>query len=132
MLRWLDVAIAAEQETPADFLSQMKARLDNPEAATELLRTRMRTASPGLSTYHAHWLVWFGDHDAALEALRTGLQPGARYALLWAMWDPGLSEVRKLPGFKQLVRDAGLVDYWRRYGWGDYCKPITGDDFECH
>ena len=19
-----------------------------------------------------------------------------------------------------------------QYGWGDYCKPTTGDDFECH
>ena len=58
--------------------------------------------------------------------------PGYRYAALWWIWDPGLSGVRKLPGFKQLMREAGLVDYWRKYGWGDYCKPTTGDDFECH
>jgi hypothetical protein len=30
------------------------------------------------------------------------------------------------------MRDAGLVDYRRKYGWRDYCKPTTGDDFQRH
>lgn len=131
LLRWLDVAIAAEQKTGGDFYSRLKTLLDKPEAALAFLRARV-SKHPASAAYRAHWFAWFGDYDTALEALRSGLEPGARYALLWAMWDPGLAEVRKLPGFKQLVRDAGLVDYWRKYGWGDYCKPIEGsDDFQC-
>jgi hypothetical protein len=39
--------------------------------------------------------------------------------------------VRKLPGFKELVRREGLVDYWRVNGWPDRCQPTTADDFEC-
>jgi hypothetical protein len=80
----------------------------------------------------SQWFAWLGDNEAALELLREDMQqPAVRYGVLWAIWEPGLSGVRKLPGFKQIVRDAGLVDYWRKYGWGDYCKPTTDDDFTC-
>ncbi len=41
--------------------------------------------------------------------------------------------LRADPRFKEIVRDVGLVDYWRASGnWGDYCKPVGNDDFECH
>ena len=49
----------------------------------------------------------------------------------WVYWTPLTAEVRRLPGFKDLVRDAGFVDYWREFGWGDYCRPVGDDDFEC-
>jgi len=29
------------------------------------------------------------------------------------------------------VRELGLVDYWRNFGWPDFCQPSSGDDFEC-
>jgi hypothetical protein len=43
-----------------------------------------------------------------------------------------MSDVRNMPGFKKFVRDMGLVDYWREYGWADLCKQVGQDDFECH
>lgn len=34
--------------------------------------------------------------------------------------------------FKDILRDLGLVDYWRSTGnWGDFCKPVGAEDFEC-
>ena len=30
--------------------------------------------------------------------------------------------------FKEIVRDMGLVDYWREFGWNDYCRPVGEDD----
>lgn len=42
-----------------------------------------------------------------------------------------MREARKLPEFRQLVRELGLLDYWREYGWGDFCKPVGDNDFEC-
>ena len=43
-----------------------------------------------------------------------------------------LSDVRRLPGFKDLARKLGLVDYWRKSGtWGDFCRPVGDEDFEC-
>ena len=41
--------------------------------------------------------------------------------------------LRTDPRFKVIVRDLGLVDYWRASDkWGDFCKPSGKDDFECH
>jgi len=39
--------------------------------------------------------------------------------------------MRKLPGFKKIVIDLGLVEYWRVYGWSDFCHPLAHDDFTC-
>ena len=34
--------------------------------------------------------------------------------------------------FHQQIVQAGLVDYWRESGkWGDMCRPLGEDDFEC-
>jgi len=45
-------------------------------------------------------------------------------------WWPMPAAVRRTERFKKLVRDAGLVDYWRAHGWPDLCRPV-GDDFAC-
>jgi hypothetical protein len=48
------------------------------------------------------------------------------------MWHGFYSDMRRLAGFKELARNAGLVDYWRTTGqWGDFCTPAIDDDFEC-
>jgi len=40
--------------------------------------------------------------------------------------------MRRLPGFKDLVSKLGLVDYWRSSGnWGEFCRLVGADDFEC-
>jgi hypothetical protein len=51
----------------------------------------------------------------------------------WVLWLPLFSEVRREPGFKDLVVDLGLVDYWHAYGWPSQCRLQngSGDDFEC-
>jgi len=41
-----------------------------------------------------------------------------------------MSEVRQLPGFKELVTDLNLVAYWRASEWADVCRPSGDDDFE--
>jgi hypothetical protein len=33
--------------------------------------------------------------------------------------------------FKDLVQKLGLVDYWRTYGWPDFCHPSSCEDFVC-
>jgi len=40
-------------------------------------------------------------------------------------------DVRKLPAFKAVVRELGLVDYWRAFAWSDFCRPLAGEDFVC-
>jgi len=135
LLPWLDKAIEFEKSYGGDFNARMKSLLDEPDKALALLGDLAieRRERVGGGYDLAPWFAWFGDDAAALDALRAGLQQaGWRYAILWAIWEPGLAGVRKLPGFKQLMHDVGLVDYWRKYGWSEFCKPATGDDFECH
>ena len=61
--------------------------------------------------------------EDALEVLRSP-RFGAPAALATVdIWGPVFRDMRKLPAFKDFVRDIGLVDYWREFGWGEFCKP---------
>jgi hypothetical protein len=75
---------------------------------------------------------YFDDTDLALEALRRGYVDLAG-TNVGMMWSPYRNPVRADPRFKEILRDIGLVDYFRTSGnWADYCSPIPGgDDFEC-
>jgi hypothetical protein len=41
-----------------------------------------------------------------------------------------MAQFRADPRFQQLVRDSGLLDYWRSVGWPDLCRP-AGDGVVC-
>lgn len=76
------------------------------------------------------WASYFGDRELTLKAI---LKSSDERVLFTAMiWRPIHREMRSLPGFKDLVRDHGQVDYWRSTGrLGDFCKPTGEDDYEC-
>jgi hypothetical protein len=50
---------------------------------------------------------------------------------LQSVWVPGESAIRKTERFKALMREFGLVDYWRERGWPDLCQPVGAGDFVC-
>jgi len=123
--------------TPPDAAGQRQvtdellAHLDDPVAARAELRRIAAAPSPPdyvRSVLITHWAAYFGDTELALEEL-GGIAHGAVDEGL--LWRPVLRDVRKLPGFKDLVRREGLVDYWRANGWSGHCRPTVGDDFEC-
>ncbi|MEO8467649.1 MAG: TIR domain-containing protein [Gammaproteobacteria bacterium] len=73
----------------------------------------------------------FGDKDLVLAALRRHFIDlnGTSFHNLYYPFETG---VRSDPRFKELVRELGLVDYWRASGnWGDFARPVGTDDFEC-
>jgi hypothetical protein len=48
------------------------------------------------------------------------------------IWTPLFENTRRTRGFQDLVNDTGIVAYWRATGnWGDYCRPLDHDRFEC-
>jgi TolB-like protein len=106
--------------------------LNAPERALghlETLLTNSNLAWP--SKYHDIGLLaaFFGDPELALEAFsREVPYTTIRYATLWY---PMMSEVRRQPRFKTLVAQVNLVDYWRKYGWADSCRPLGPEAFEC-
>jgi adenylate cyclase len=48
-----------------------------------------------------------------------------------SLWFPDYAAYRKTADFKKLVTALGLPAYWRKHGWGDFCKPVGQSDFEC-
>jgi hypothetical protein len=74
-----------------------------------------------------------GDGELALKSVQALTTRNDRdFTKYWELWIMPYSNVRTLPGFKQILREAGIVDYWRSTGkWGDHCRPLGADDFEC-
>lgn len=111
----------------------MKSLLDDgPAALTEL---RRMLADMGENHFNlfvlSHWAAYFGDDELALTLYKEVYTLGGYTTSVVVVWCPIYREMRKLPGFKDFVRDVGLVDYWRGTGWGDFCHPAGDDDFEC-
>lgn len=114
------------------FTSAMKPLLDKPDQAVGELRRLGASATNSQSrAAFGTGAAYFGDARLAFELLRTPTLRNNSAELL-RFWRPIAQEVRRLPEFKELVTEIGLVDYWREHGWGDFCKPTNGDDFECN
>jgi len=112
--------------------STMMTLLDNETKARETLHNWLKEAGYQTPFHHliiAQWAAYYGDTELALEVLKS-LQ--GRLLVANFSWRPLFKDMRKLPGFKDLMRDIGLVDYWRTTGnWGDFCHAAGEDDFEC-
>jgi adenylate cyclase len=78
----------------------------------------------------AHWAARYGDTEVALAAFRRAFVELGGFTI-GNIWFPVQRETRRLPGFKDLVRDLGLPNYWRTTGkWGDFARPVGADDFQ--
>jgi len=107
-------------------------QFDSPEMALSTLLAVYSDASVQWpSKFHdiALLAAYFDDPAFALrvkaeEVRNTPVRQGA-------LWYPVMSDVRRLPAFKELVTDINLVAYWGAYGWADVCRPLGVDDFEC-
>jgi hypothetical protein len=77
-------------------------------------------------------LISLGEIDLAYEAAARSIEDRSFWALdvLAPDASPFLAQFRADPRFQQLVRDAGLLDYWRSVGWPDLCGP-SGDGIVC-
>jgi hypothetical protein len=133
----LKAAIRALPTVDDDYLrlpylhlySPVLAEFDSPERVLSILQAVYQDES--LQWHHdiAMLAVYFGDPEFALKV--KGEEVRLSTARLHAVWYPVMSEVRQLPGFKDLVTELNLVEYWRAYGWADACRPLGDDDFEC-
>jgi TolB-like protein len=80
-----------------------------------------------------------GEAELAATALREllegaeGFKEGhMRYNSYFSLWTFPYSGLRAHPEFKKLLIETGLADYWWQTGrWGDGCKPVGADDFQC-
>jgi len=116
------------------FNDELFAVFDDSDAAIAWIRRKLADPSQdlqGVVILFAFLAAYFGAHDYALELLRRVFIELRQSAPVLNVWHPVFADVRKAPGFKDLVRDYGLYDYWRESGkWGDFARPIGADDFE--
>ena len=129
--------LLAKRETPSrdgrTFSQEMLALLDSPEIARQELRQIYAEPMSPLrppDTVILFWAAHFGDDELVLEMTRSNVE--LQGTLTAIVWRPLFKGIRRLPGFKELVSQSGLVEYWRSSGnWGQFCRPIGDTDFEC-
>ena len=121
----------------ADYLSRLSGN-ESPairlavSEGTRLLRSAPeKVASPErLPRLLAGSFIFLhvGAPERALEYYEEAAVTGSDIGLLW---HPTYAPARKTDRFKKIVRDLGLVNYWRAKGWLSFCRPVGADDFEC-
>lgn len=133
IVKHLDQVIESE---PFSFLSEpMRDRLDDRDAAVAELHRKLeepQAQAAFMKNIVAIWAAYWGETELALRLMSEFLLTGSNKILVFLLWRRIFKDVRSLPGFKQLLIDLGLVEYWRKTGnWGMFCRPVGDDDFEC-
>jgi TolB-like protein len=80
--------------------------------------------------------VWIGDPDLTFgillsKAYQSIFGEGMPTKIMFInMFQPDAAILRQDPRFREMVVESGLLDYWRKWGWADYCEA-DGDSFRC-
>jgi TolB-like protein len=107
------------------------------QTATRVLRTAPTPASspenlPRLGIF-SYIYLHVGAPSRTLEFVEGELEADYLVKATNAQfWHTSYAPVRKTERFKRFVQTAGFVEYWRAKGWPEFCRPTTGDDFECN
>ena len=108
-------------DDPQRAIAELKQMAADPRAQSAIIQ----------GAIIPQWAAALGDPEFALVGWSKLPMPVQRgYAI--ALWRPVYKNMRKLDGFKDLVRQMGLADYWRKTShWADDCHPVGDNDFEC-
>ena len=66
--------------------------------------------------------------NALREIERDADNDKVRFWMIWSDFAPGL---RDDPYFPTFVKNTGLLDYWRGFGFPPRCRPVGEDSFTC-
>ena len=110
-----------DSDLGAGFLDKkLAALLDNDQALKRSLHD-MWSDPVNRYGYRAEsvaiWAAYAGESDLAIAALHHLPNELAARAL----WHPAMAATRETPGFREVVRRTGLLEYWLASGkWGDF------------
>ncbi|MDX1515952.1 MAG: FlgO family outer membrane protein [Woeseiaceae bacterium] len=121
--KWLTRAAQHELPGANGIHAAMLEVYDDPDSALDVLR-QAYASSTSTDYFVIVWAAYYRERDLALAAMQ-------RSPDLWAFWLPVLADIRRLPAFVEIVNDTDLPVHWRTHGWGDFCRPMDGNTFEC-
>lgn len=126
----LDARLAAiPSASPTSRVSRrLLPFMDSPAGAAAEIRLLASSASAEEKALLAEWAASYGEPELALQLLTDAVPRLSHPALVW---QPLFADVRQLPGFRDLARTLGFVDYWRLHGWSDFCHPAADHEFIC-
>jgi hypothetical protein len=124
--------VVADSRT-APIIEPILANFDSETSALAAMRD-VFVSDTGLSgegrVIMASMAAFYGDPQFALDVMSEELSTNV--LRINRIWYPYFSEMRGLPGFKNLAEDTGLLSYWRTVEWADSCRPVGDNDFECN
>lgn len=128
--RYREAAVAVREMAPASYPPGMT------EAAAKILDSApVKATTPGALPRLGNLSFAFmhvGAPERVLEFYEDEIKGNyfQPISTTW-FWHPSYAAVRKTERFKKVVRDLGLVDYWRARGWPAQCHPVGANDFAC-
>jgi TolB-like protein len=123
-------ARGTNREIGQRLLSAMKSQASIPTAVKALRAEEARDPSFDVEPF----LYLIDPTNAWIEELNARIAKGETISLVWrigGVWRVIAKGDGDHPKVKALLRNVGLVDYWRATGWPDRCRPKGEDDFEC-
>ncbi len=117
---------------PAGYADSLVDALENPALAEEVALRFVSAVGNGdldVSVAFESLLILGSPHVFDLDIdLHNDIKKKQMHAQIWNNWAVAL---RRDSRFKEWLSALGYVDFWRKYGWPDRCKPTGKNDFEC-
>jgi TolB-like protein/tetratricopeptide (TPR) repeat protein len=133
-------ATTGRYDEAADALQRVSAAVTPPAVLERAIRL-LRAAPDRVLSHESQslerlgWVyLYVGAPEQALQQQERlfddyGIRAGEES---YEIWHRDYAPLRKSERFASFARKAGLVDYWRAKGWPEFCRPTSGDDFECN
>ena len=129
---YLDCARARDDDSPREGViqrmtetrAQLRAILGDTDAVPAYMDDEFIMMQWAVFTCD----IWVGNGDLAIDLM---LSQEVTELQFFAFFLPEATVLRQHPRFRRHVRESGLLDYWREWGWSDYCEPVGEDDFHC-